>query len=131
MLNEEKVLRMTRMASYESRGGKKDKAVAGYFKGDYIGMQMIISFLVITAAFLVVLGAYLCFNFEEFMANIYTMDVVAVGKKLAFAYIVVLMIYLAVTYAVYLVRYVRARKRLNRFLYHLNSLDGTEEEEDF
>ena len=130
MLNEEKVLRMTRMASYESRGGKKDKAVAGYFKSDYIGMQLIISFLVITVAFFVVIGVYLVFNFEEFMAGIYTMDLAAVGKKLAFAYIAVLMIYMAVTYIVYLIRYVKARKRLNRFLQYLNCLDGTEEEED-
>ena len=52
MLNEEKVLRTTKMASYESRGGKKDKAVAGYFKGDYLGMQMIISVIPILITFL-------------------------------------------------------------------------------
>ena len=31
MINQEKVLRMTKMASYEEHGGRKDRAVVGYF----------------------------------------------------------------------------------------------------
>ena len=37
MINQEKVLRMTKMASYEEHGGRKDRAVVGYFRSDYIG----------------------------------------------------------------------------------------------
>lgn len=128
MVNEEKVLRMTKMASYEAKEGKKDKAVAGYFRGDYIGMQVIISFLVITVAFLAVFGAYLCLNFEEVMAGIYSMDLVVTGKKLLVVYLVVTGIYLAATYVVYLIRYARARKHLQVFLEYLDCLDDTEEE---
>ena len=48
MINQEKVLRMTKMASYEEHGGRKDRAVVGYFRSDYIGKQTIISLIVIT-----------------------------------------------------------------------------------
>ena len=81
MVNEQKVLQMTKMAVYESGEGRKDKAVSGYFRGDYIGLQMILSFLVITAAFAAVAAAYVCFNFEELMADIYTMDLVEMGRS--------------------------------------------------
>ena len=64
MINQEKVLRMTKMASYEEHGGRKDRAVVGYFRSDYIGKQTIISLIVITAAFLAGLGAYLVFHFR-------------------------------------------------------------------
>ncbi len=131
MVKEEKVIRMTKMASYEAKEGKKDKAVAGYFRGDYIGMQLLISFLVITIAFLGVFGAYLVLNFEEVMANIYSMDMVAVGKKILVWYLAALAVYLAVTYVVYWVRYVKARKHLNVLLEYLNCLDDTEEEDEF
>ena len=130
MINEERVKELFQVALYDNSADVMHDQVKSYFKSDYIGMQLIISFLVITVAFFVVIGVYLVFNFEEFMAGIYTMDLAAVGKKLAFAYIAVLMIYMAVTYIVYLIRYVKARKRLNRFLQYLNCLDGTEEEED-
>ena len=76
MINQEKVLRMTKMASYEEHGGRKDRAVVGYFRSDYIGKQTIISLIVITAAFLAGLGAYLVFHFSEVMGNIYSMDLV-------------------------------------------------------
>lgn len=121
---------MAKMASYEEHGGKKDKAVAGYFRGDYIGSQLIISIIVMTVAFAMIVGAYLAFNFEDVMANIYTMDLVEIGKKLMMAYLIIMIVYLIVTYIVYRIRYTRARKRLNVFYAYLNRLDGTEEEDD-
>lgn len=130
MVNEEKVLRMTKMASYEAKEGKKDKAVAGYFKGDYIGMQLLISFLVITAAFLAVIAAYLGLNFEEVMADIYTMDLVEAGTRILKLYLVTLICYLAATWLVYRARYIRARKHLNVLMEYLNCLDDTEEEDE-
>lgn len=130
MVNEEKVLRMTKMASYEAKEGKKDKAVAGYFKGDYIGMQLLISFLVITVAFLAAFAAYLGLNFEEVMANIYTMDLVEAGKRILRIYLAALIVYLCATWLVYRARYIRARKHLNVFMEYLNCLDDTEEEDE-
>lgn len=129
MVNEEKVLRMTKMASYEAKEGKKDRAVAGYFRGDYIGMQLLISFLVITAAFLAVVAACLGLNFEEFMTDIYSMDLVAAGKQLLMVYLIIVIVYLGATYGVYRLRYIKARRHLNVFLEYLNCLD--EEEEEF
>lgn len=131
MVKEEKVLRMTKMASYEAKEGKKDKAVAGYFRGDYIGMQLLISFFVVTLAFLAVLGAYAGLNYEELMAGIYTMDLAAVGKQVLKAYLIVLLVYLGMTWIVYRFRYIRARRRLNVFLEYMNCLDDTEEEDRF
>lgn len=128
MINEEKVLRMTKMASYEAKEGKKDRAVAGYFKGDYIGMQLIVSFVVFTIAFAGAFAAYLFLNFEEVMAGIYTMDLLAIGKQVLLVYLIILVIYLIATYAVYLIRYTKARRRLAMFLEYLNCLDGTEDE---
>ena len=36
MLNEEKVILMTQMASYEENEGKKNMAIGRYFRSDYI-----------------------------------------------------------------------------------------------
>lgn len=129
MVNEEKVLRMTKMASYEAKEGKKDRAVAGYFRSDYIGMQLLISFLVITVAFLAVLAAYLGLNFEEVMTSVYSIDLAASGKQILMIYLIVVIVYLGATYVVYRFRYIRARKHLNVFLEYLNCLDDEEEQE--
>ena len=41
MLNEERIILMTKLASYESGEGKKNAAIGGYFRSDYIGMQVV------------------------------------------------------------------------------------------
>ena len=108
MINQEKVLRMTKMASYEEHGGRKDRAVVGYFRSDYIGKQTIISLIVITAAFLAGLGAYLVFHFSEVMGNIYSMDLVGTAKKILTLYLMAAVLYVAVTYVIYTIRYAKA-----------------------
>ena len=41
MLNEERIILMTHMASYEEHEGKKNVAIGNYFRGDYIGFQVL------------------------------------------------------------------------------------------
>ena len=123
MVNEEKVLRMTKMAVYEEKQGKKDRAVAGYFS-----VQMILSFLVITAAFFAGAAAYICFHFEALFEDIYSMDLMGIGRTVITLYLAVMLSYLALTWLVYAVRYRRARKRLNILWEYLDRLDETEEE---
>lgn len=130
MINQEKVLRMTKMASYEAKTGRKDKAAAAYFRGDYIGMQMVISLVVVTAVFLAGLGAYVIFNFTEVMENIYSMDMAGTARHILLLYAAAAGAYLAVTYAVYAVRYAKAKKRLNLYLEYLDCLEeGTDDTE--
>ena len=44
MLNEEKVILMTQMASYEENEGKKNMAIGRYFRSDYIAIQVLSPF---------------------------------------------------------------------------------------
>ena len=41
MLNEEKIILMTQMASYEENEGKKNMAIGRYFRSDYIAIQVL------------------------------------------------------------------------------------------
>ena len=41
MLNEEKVILMTKMAAFIDREGKKNDAINTYFKSDYVGYNII------------------------------------------------------------------------------------------
>lgn len=127
MIDTDKVISMTKMAAYEKRQGKKDLAVTAYFRNDYVGMQILISIICITAAFCAACGVYVLLNFEEFMQNIYTMDLAAAGKQLLFWYVVALAVYMGITYLIYGVRYHLAHKRVRRFEERLNRLDEDEE----
>ena len=41
MIHEERVILMTGLQVYEDGDGKRDIAISNYFRGDYLGMQML------------------------------------------------------------------------------------------
>jgi len=58
MINEEKVIMMTKLASYESGEGKKDISILNYFRNDYIGFQLLKSVISATISFLAIFAVY-------------------------------------------------------------------------
>ena len=118
MLNEERVVLMTKMASYEANEGKKSLAIGSYFRSDYIGWQVLKSIISATIAFVVVFAMYIFYDFEVFMTDIYKMDLLEFAKNVLFYYLGTVGAYALVSYVVYTVRYSRARKSLRA--YHMN-----------
>ena len=50
MIHEERVILMTGLQVYEDGDGKRDIAISNYFRGDYLGMQMLKSVIYVTIA---------------------------------------------------------------------------------
>ena len=81
MLSEERIILMTRMASYEQGEGRDNVKVGNYFRSDYISIQVLKSVICATIAFLIMFGIYMLCNYEEFMGNLYNMDLLALDRK--------------------------------------------------
>ena len=86
MLNEEKVILMTQMASYEENEGKKNMAIGRYFRSDYIAIQVLKSILCATIAYGVCFALFVFYDFENFMQDIYKMDLIGFGKNVLLYY---------------------------------------------
>ena len=50
MLSEEKIIRMTKLAAFEKREGKKNLNIVNYYRNDYIGFQVLKSIIASFAA---------------------------------------------------------------------------------
>lgn len=122
MLNEERIRLMTKMASYEANEGKKNVSIGSYFRGDYIGLQVIRAVISGTVGFFIVFGMYILYNFETLMADIYKMDLLQFGRRVIIAYLVFIVLYAAVSYAIYTYRYTKAKKSLKRYYNNLKKL---------
>lgn len=122
MLNEPRVKLMTKMASYEQGEGKKSSAIGTYFRGDYIGKEIIKSIIYGTIAFLVVFGVYIAYDMEILMADIYKMDLLEFGKGILFHYVRFIVLYGAITYIIYAMRYHKARFSLRMYYNNLRRL---------
>lgn len=123
MVNEEKVILMTRLASYEQGEGKKYVNITRYFRTDYITAQMLKSVIAGIVAFVTIIGVYLFYNFEVIMENVYNMDFVAFGKRIGSIFVVCMGVYLIGSYIIAVYRYSHARKSLKVYYANLKRLE--------
>ena len=122
MLNEERIKLMTKMAAYEADEGKKNVAIGNYFRGDYIGLQVIKSIIIATIAFVIVFGLFVFYDFEVFMSDIYKMDLLGFGRTVITAYLIFVAVYALISYMIYTYRYAKARKSLKMYYNNLKKL---------
>ena len=122
MLNEERIKLMTKRAAYEADEGKKNVAIGNYFRGDYIGLQVIKSIISATIAFVIVFGLFVFYDFKVFMSDIYKMDLLGFGRTVITAYLIFVAVYALISYMIYTYRYAKARKSLKMYYNNLKKL---------
>ena len=122
MLNEERIILMTKLASYEENEGRKNAAIGSYFRSDYIGWQVLKSIISATIAFVVVFAMYIFYDFELFMQDIYKIDLVRFAQNILIYYLIFIGIYMAVCYVVAVHRHMAAQKSLKGYYQNLKKL---------
>lgn len=129
MIHEERVALMTELQAYEDRGGKRDIAIASYFRGDYLGAQMLKSVISVTIAAALFYAGYVFYNLEEFMKELYQMDWIEYVRMLLTRYLILVIGYALITYFVYAYRYTKAKKNLKKYYGGLRALNAMYHEE--
>ena len=129
MLNEDRIILMTHMASYEENEGRKNVAIGSYFRGDYIGLQLLKSVINFTVAFVLVVTLVIFYDFGTFMQDIYKTDLMELGKTLIKTYLASMVIYITISYLVYFYKYNQAKISLKNYYNRLKQLSYLYEEE--
>ncbi|MBQ8946392.1 MAG: hypothetical protein IJ058_06195 [Lachnospiraceae bacterium] len=129
MLDPERIALMARLASFEKNEEKHNASIWQYFRGDYIGWQVLKSIVAGTVIFGIILGGYVIYNFENFMIEIYKMDLLEYAKDILTKYVVFIGVYSVITYIVFTWRYAVARKNLRMYVHNLNKLSKNYDED--
>ena len=124
MLNEERIILMTRMASYEKGEGKENVKVGNYFRSDYIAVQLLKSIVCGTLVFVILFGLYVFYHYEEFMQELYNMDLIAFAQNVLFYFVGLVAGYGVLTYLVSSWRYAKAKKSLKCYYHNLKNLNS-------
>lgn len=122
MLNEEKIKLMTKAASFEGGEGKKALAMNKYFRGDYISLHLLAAWVSYTITFCLGVAVWGFYNMDDFMDNIYKMDLPAMGKDIASLYVGLLVVYLIMNYVIFHIRYRQNRKKLAAYHHILKKI---------
>ncbi len=124
MLNEERVILMTKLASYEEHEGKKNMKIGSYFRSDYIAVQVLKAVLSATIAYAIVLALFVFYDFEAFMQDIYKIDLVGLAKNVLLYYVILVAVYGAAAYGICTYRYAKARRNLKLYYQNLKKLNS-------
>lgn len=122
MLNEERIVLMTKMAVYEEREGRKNVAIGSYFRGDYISLQVLKAVISATIVFGILFVMSIFYDFESFMLDIYKMDLLAYGRRILVIYGIFVIIYGIISYIVYSYRYNKVKRSLKQYYINLKRL---------
>lgn len=129
MLNEQRIIMMTRMAAYESGEGKKNGAIGSYFRGDYIGLQVLKSVCYATISYFLICGMYVLYYFDTIMDGIYEIDLWGLARKAALSYIIMIVVYAVISYIVYSYKYGRAKRKQRAYVGRLRQLSRIYQDE--
>ncbi|MGN1146751.1 MAG: hypothetical protein ACI4R5_09900 [Acetatifactor sp.] len=124
MLNEKRIILMTKMASYEEKEGKKNLKIGNYFRSDYIAIQVLKSVLCATIAFAIVFALFILYDFETFMQDIYKMDLIGFARSVLIYYGVTVVVYGSLSYIICSYRYAKAKKSLKCYYHNLKKLNA-------
>ena len=130
MLDEKRIMLMTRMASYEDNEGHDAIRICNHFRSDYISFNIIKTVVSATLAFILLAGAYVYRNFDDLLQNIYKIDIMSLAKSFLTYYIIAVGAFALISYIIYSVRYDRAKKSLKDYNSALKLLTGMYNDED-
>ena len=122
MVDQDRVVLMTKMSAFRQREGKKTAAINQYFRGDYVGYQVLKSVISATIVFCILVATYVLFHFEDLMQNIYNLNVMAMARRLLVYYILLVGGYAIASYVIYSIRYTRMRGRMKNYYNDLKRL---------
>ena len=124
------VMLMTRMASFEMNEGKEAIRICNSFRSDYVCLHVVRAIVSATVAYFLIMALYVYYNIDRLLQDIYTMDLMATGRKLVTAYVIFAGAFGIIAYVVYSFRYDWAKKHLNDYNYALRELLHMREGQD-
>lgn len=108
MINRRRVALMTKIAVCEKEQKRALRISAAYFRGDYIGINLMKNFFRVSAAFFLGFGLWVLLELDFVMEKLGVLDVEGIGVGMLTVYGILTALYLIMTYAVCAVRYRRA-----------------------
>lgn len=122
MINEEKVILMTKLSTYEESTGKEDLNKARFFQSDYVRLNCLKTLVSTTILFWGVAAMYVYYNLAKVIENLTTYDYGKLARNVLLAYVAVCVVYFIIAWLVYTYRYSKAKPGLIRYNQNLKAL---------
>lgn len=130
MLNEERIRIMTKMASYEAGEGKEYMPVKQYYRKDYVGYQMIKTFISSTISFGILFLFWGVYSMKTLTEELVKMDLIWFGISILIIYVVFVVVYLVIAFCVYNRKYSKATASVKKYHADIKKVIKLQEREE-
>lgn len=130
MLNNEKIILMTKLSLYEQENDKKEIKSSRYYKSDYMLLKLVSSFLSVTLGYLLCLLLWFMYRSDKVITSLTTTGrFVGLAVVVGLIYVVVTLVYMIFSYAFYSHKFRAIRKNLKEYNGDLKTLHRIQEME--
>ena len=128
MLNNEKIILMTKLSLYEQKNQKTEIKTGKYFKSDYMILKMFSSFLCVTFGYLLCLALWFMYSSDKVLASMTTTgSFTAFVVVIVLTYIILTVVYMIFSYAFFSHKFRKIRKNLKEYNGDLKTLHRIQE----
>ena len=117
MLNAGKIRRMARIEQFVEKESDDHLKTARYYRSDYLGLQLIRNFFLVTIGYVLVMILYFLRNGMDMLDHVYVQDLGRMSLSWIAGYVIILAIYSLMTYTICSLRFAKAQK-MERYLDH-------------
>lgn len=129
-MNKKRIRLMTQLAIFEKENSRMLKEAGTCFRSDFIGVHLLKNLCRGILAFLLGVMLWVCANSEEVTEKLNRMEIRSMGISIAVVFGVLILLFLAATYAVYSIRFFQAQKKLSSYRLMLERLETEYQEEE-
>lgn len=129
MLDEKRVKLMVKLASYESKEGKRDLKVSSYFRRDYTSFNVLCTLLWTTIGYVLIVGLAGIAFLEQLLDNFTMKNLIMLGVGIIIGYVFVIIVYCVISRKFYKKKHYEARQRVKKFNHNLLILNRLYEKE--
>ena len=109
---------------FDKNDGAECKPMIEYAREDYVAMQLLGSFITGSIAFVILFGMWVLSDTNAFLSMLNASAIVGFAVKVGIWYGIFLLVYLAVTYVVYQMRYSAGRKKVKKYYASLKKINN-------
>lgn len=130
MLNNEKIILMTKLSLYEQKKQKTEIKSSRYFKSDYMLMKMLGSFISVSIGYFLCLVLWIVFSADKMIGSMTTTGkFVGLLVVLIIIYVALVVTYMIFSYAFFSHRFRKIRRNLKEYNGDLKTLHRIQEQE--
>ena len=129
-MDEKRLSRMIHLAMYEQYDGQEDLQISRHFRGFYIAVGLLKNVVLMTIAYVILLGIYVVYNFQTLAVDFSVLNLQPLMISIFVLYLVVIGVFSVLVFVIRRLRYEKAARRIHQYHKKLNELSEFYELED-